>query len=375
MRFSDISGLDELKASLIAGAKRGSVAHAQLFLGRPGSANLALALAYATYLNCTDDDPADACGQCPSCQRFAKLEHPDLTFVYPVATTQKVKKAKDAVSTAFLPEWREFVAQNPYASLSDWSAHIGADNKQCSISKEESRNVVRALALKAFEAKFKIMLVWQPELMHPAASNAILKILEEPSGNTVFLLVANDANKLLSTITSRTQLVNVRPFDERETKANLVERFRLPEAKAAQVAPMAEGDLAAALRLANEVADGSAERFRDWMRACFKKAYDELAARADSFQELPKEEQKSLLRYGLSMFREAAAFRFAGEELLRLEDETAAFVKNFSKVVNERNLPRLAELFTEATYHLERNANPRIVFLDLSIRVAKAFSK
>ncbi len=377
MRFADIVGLDEAKHTLVRAIQTDHVAHAQLFLSNPGGGALALALAYATLVNCEarEPDSTDACGTCPSCYKFGKLLHPDLHFVFPTATTKKVAKREDAISQAFLPEWREFLLRGGglYASLSDWSAAVGAENKQCIIPVAEGRNIIRDLSLKAFEARYKIMLIWLPELMNVNAANAILKVLEEPPEQTLFLMASQSLDSMLPTILSRTQLVAVRPFADPEVKQFLVKEFALPETQAHDVAVLADGSLGEARRLAEGAVDTSQERFRDWMRLCFRMDVGALVKEADKFNGLDKEEQKGLLQYSLTTLRESLLFRYAGEQLLRLEASSLEFVRNFSKVLNERNADQIAQKLNEAYAHIERNASPRIVFLDLSLQVAQLF--
>lgn len=377
MQFADIIGLTEIKQTLVRAVQTGHVAHAQLFLSKPGGGALALALAYATLVNCENLTPesTDACGTCPTCHKFKKLAHPDLHFVFPTATTKKVAKREDAVSQAFLVEWRAFLLQGGglYAGLPNWAAAVGAENKQCIIPVAEGRNIIRDLSLKAFEANYKIMLIWLPELMNASAANAILKVLEEPPEQTLFLMVSQSLDSLLPTILSRTQLVAVRPFTDQEVKQYVVGAFGLPEAQAHSLAVLADGSLGEARRLSNGGADTSQERFRDWMRLCFRMDVGTLVKEADKFNALDKEEQKGLLLYGLTTLRESLIYQHAGEALLRLEADSLDFVRNFSKVLNDRNASSIAQKFSEAHAHIERNASPKMVFLDLSLQVAQLF--
>ena len=188
MTFADIPNQLAVKQLLRQSVQRNHVAHAQLFRGSEGGAALALALAYAQYLNCEGRaaEADDSCGTCPACFKTAKLAHPDLNFIVPVTTTKAV--SKDAVSQKFMADWRAFVLDNPYQGLNDWLQRIGAENKQGNISKEEAGQILKLVSLKAFEARYKIVIIWQPELMHPAAANAVLKLLEEPPPATIFCL-------------------------------------------------------------------------------------------------------------------------------------------------------------------------------------------
>ena len=200
MYFKEIIGHTKIKEALCTSAKNNHIPHAQLFLGQEGSPNLAFALAFANYIVCENKQDKEACGTCAACRKSNKFIHPDIHFIFPVATTKKV--TKDPVSSLFLSEWRAFLQENPYGNLKDWSDFLETENKQCQISKEESRTIIKDIYLKPFEASVKLFIIWLPERMHPSAANALLKILEEPPGETVFILVSNDQENLLPTILS-----------------------------------------------------------------------------------------------------------------------------------------------------------------------------
>lgn len=368
MLFKDIAGLDQTKESLIHAVGRGQIAHAQLFLGNEGSANLAMALAYATYINCENKKPDDACGQCASCIKINKLIHPDVHFVFPVATTKKV--TKDALSENFMPEWRLFVKENPYASLGDWLNYIGTENKQPNISAEESRQVIQRLSLKAYEATYKVLFIWLPEWMNTTSANALLKILEEPPPYTVFLLVSQSVDRLLTTILSRTQLIKIRDFTDQEIRQVLTEKLTVEEKRAGQIAYLCDGNLNEAFRLSKEIKNDNHTLFRDWMRLCFRASFTELVEWAEKFQKMGKESQKSFLHYGITMTREALVWSYQEKQLVRLEGEELAFVEGFSKVINPGKAEILYNQLNDSLYHLERNANPKIVFLDTSLSIA-----
>lgn len=377
MQFSQIIGLEDIKQALVSSIQQNHVAHAQLFLGKEGGANLAVAVAYATFLNCENRTPesTDSCATCPSCFKYNKLIHPDLHFIFPTATTKQFTKRDEAISGVFMKEWREFFIKNPYNSLKNWSSAFGAEGKQCIIPVEDGRNIIRNLALKAFEAEYKVLIIWLPELMNSNAANAILKILEEPPEKTVFLLVANSAENMLVTIQSRTQLVLIRPFHDEEIKAYLVGNMGASAERASQVAMLADGNLNEAYRLLNDTKDISQDTFRDWMRLCFRFDITSMIKEADKFNELEKEEQKSLLQYGISMLREAFIYKFGSESLVRADKQLLEFIKNFSTVLHENNVEILQDKLSKAYFHLERNANARILFLNLSLQIAEIFKK
>ncbi|SHI65588.1 DNA polymerase-3 subunit delta' [Hymenobacter daecheongensis DSM 21074] len=374
MRFSEIPNQAAVKQLLRQSVRRQHVAHAQLFRGAEGSAALALALAYATFLNCENRQPEaeDSCGKCASCQKTDKLIHPDLNFIVPVTTTKAV--AKEAVSSKFMAEWRGFVLENPYQGLNDWMQHIGAENKQGSISKEESLQLLKLVSLKAFEARFKIVIVWLPELMHPAAANAVLKLLEEPPADTIFLLVSFAPEQLLPTIISRVQPVVVRPYSENDLTAYLRDQHQVPEVKARQLAQLAEGNLGFAL--AARTAAGSSDNdyfafFVEWMRQCYGYKVDKLLSQSDEFQKLGRENQKEFLHYALGVLRKVLLFGIDAQFVPHLPAAEQPFVQGFSRFVHRRNADSLTTEINDAHYHIERNANPRMVFVDISLRIAE----
>ena len=368
MRFKDIGGLQEVKEKLVASVQNDHVAHAQLFLGRPGSPNLPMALAFTAYLNCERPVNGDSCGICPSCSKNDKYVHPDVHFVFPVSPTKNIT-GKEVVSTSFLKEWREFLDASPFGALPQWAAHYGGEDKEANISKEESRQVIKNLSLKAFEGKNKVMIIWLPEYMHPSAANGLLKILEEPPERTIFLLVSNNAERLLTTILSRTQVINIPNFSDQELALILKEKHQLGEDQARQFAHLANGDLNAALRLVNNVEDSGHQLFADWMRDCFKRDFTSLVRRSDEFHGMNKVAQKSLLLYGMNMMRESLVNQFA-PGLTRVDGKERTFIENFGKVMNEGKVGAINKLLNEAHFHLERNAGARMVFLDLSLQIA-----
>ena len=370
MLFKDIPNQAAVKQLLRQSVQRQHVAHAQLFRGQEGSAALALALAYAQYLNCEARAPGadDSCGHCPACTKTAKLAHPDLNFIVPVTTTKTV--AKDAVSSKFMAEWRTFVLDHPYQGLNDWMQHIGAENKQGNISKDEAVQILKLVSLKAFEARFKIVILWLPELMHPAAANAVLKLLEEPPPATIFLLVSHAPEQLLPTIISRVQPVVVRPFSENDITDYLHSHYKVPEAKARQVAQLAEGNLGAALASRDANADHDYfEFFVKWMRLSYSLKAADILKQSEEFQKRGRESQKEMLSYSLGLVRKVLLYGIDPKFVPHLPAGEQDFVTKFSKLVTPRNADLLTKELTDAHYHIERNANPRMVFVDSSLRL------
>ncbi len=372
MLFSNIIGLNESKEHLIKAINSGHVAHAQLFMGKEGTANLALALAYATYLNCENRQENDACGTCPSCRKMINGVHPDVHFTFPnysVASKDKEKHAAEVKAS-----WRTFLKENPYRNLSDWSNYIEAENKQCIISVDEGREIIKGITLKAFESEFKIVLIWLPELMNQSAANSILKVLEEPPEKTIFLLVTNDKDKNLTTILSRCQLVNIPRFSDEEIGGYLKNR-NVDEEMIQKAISLADGNLNLAIKLSEDLSDSSHELFRNWMRACFSRSLNDLVEMADTFQTFSKENQKALFQYGINIMRELLLFHSQTDSLKRLLDDEKKFVDGFAKVVTIDKVPLISDMLGEASYHVERNASPKITFMNLSLQLTQVLKK
>ncbi|MDH5476185.1 MAG: DNA polymerase III subunit delta [Cyclobacteriaceae bacterium] len=370
MLFKDIPGLEEIKTQLIQAVKNNQIAHAQLFLSKNGGANLPLALAYASYINCEQPLENDSCGSCASCSKNDKIIHPDVHFVYPVSSTKNIT-GKDVISTNFLKEWRDFLLNNPYGNVNQWTMAFGGENKQVNISKEESRQIIKRLSLKAFEGKYKVMIIWLPEYMNGASANAILKILEEPPERTIFLLVCNDDEQLLTTILSRTQIVKIRQFDDNEMMQLLIEQLEVDATKAERLAHLADGDLDEAMILIEGSEEDNHDLFRSWMRLCFTHDFTNMVEMAETFHKSGKVVQRSLLQYGLSMMRESLLATAGATEMHRIQGEEEKFIENFSKVMTFEKVENFNNLINDALYHLERNANAKITFMNLSLQIAR----
>ena len=372
MLFQHIIGHDTTKQALIRAVQQNHVAHALLFDGPAGGAGLALALAFATFVNCEDQQANDACGRCASCAKMNKLVHPDIHHIFPLPRTPK---ENEDLLGELTPQWRSFVAQNPYQTLPDWLAHINATNNQQGIIPiKESRSIIKKLSLKSFEGEYKIMLLWQPELLNPQSANALLKILEEPPEKTLFLLISNQSEKLLTTIISRTQRVAVRAFSDAEVVAHLLQKG-IPEKRAQQVAYLSEGNMSVAAHLATETDDNRHEWFTDWMRTAYKRDLTKLVKMADDFDAFSKEKQKGLFDYSLNLFRDLFLWQNGGQDLLRLPAEELNFVENFGKAISAEAIELLVQEVSEAYYHLERNARAKILFLDLSLTAARCLRR
>ena len=266
MQFKDIAGQSELKSTLIQTVKEQRVSHAQLFLGREGSGNLAMAIAYAQYISCGNKTGNDSCGTCPSCIKYNKLIHPDLHFAVPIA--KRKDEEKSVITENILGEWREAVLENPYLNLFQWMEALQVENKQLIINARECDEIIKKLSFKPFESEYKVMIVWMPEKLFHAAAPKLLKILEEPSPKTLFILVAENYEMILPTILSRTQLVKFPKIKDEDISAGLMEKFHLQPAQASAISHLVDGNYNEAIHLAKEAKDESFnhKNFLPWMR-------------------------------------------------------------------------------------------------------------
>jgi DNA polymerase-3 subunit delta' len=379
MQFAAIPGLPETKEKLLNAVKLNHLAHALLFHGPEGSANLTLALALASYLYCEQKSETDSCGICGSCQRMNKLILPDLNFAFPVVASSKEDDGDDDgkdEKTDLLGNWRKFVLGQPYGNVHDFIYFNGFEKKQLNITKAAARKMIQTLSLMSFEGGYKIMLIWAPEFLHPSAANALLKIIEEPPAKTLFLLVTSQADQLLTTILSRTQKILVRAFSDEEVSNHLVETGKCEAKAAAQIAMLADGNLRAAYLLIDQVEDQTVRQLRDWFRLCATKNLKELFLLSEDFHKADKESQKSLMLAGLNVTREILLKNLDLDHLLRTTDEDRTFINNISKkMLTEDHAEKLYQTFNAAHYHLERNGNAKMIFTDLSMEILLMMSK
>jgi len=373
MKFSSIPGLTETKQLLIDAVRGNHTAHAQLFVGTEGALNLPLALAFATYLHCENKGEHDACGTCAACSKNLKYIHPDTHFVFPLSNV-KNDKDEDRFKAEITKSWRSFLQEQPFGNLNDWTNYYGGEDKQALISREESREIIKTLSLKPFESPVKVMIIWQPELMHPSAANGILKILEEPAPHTYFILVSNAADRLLPTIISRTQIVTVPLLHDEEVEQYLVENLAVESSKAGKIVQLAEGNLNLAQTLIDSPEDDNTKRFTEWMRACYRRSYGSLVAMADSYHDLDKLSQKNMMAYSMNMMRESLLAASSATEMNRVRGEELKFVQDFSKVMTLEKIEKSVTLLNDATYHLERNGSAKMIFLDLSLKISSTIN-
>jgi DNA polymerase III subunit delta' len=372
MNFSGIPGQKDIKTKLLRSVREERVSHAQLFSGSEGCGSMALALAYARYVSCENRTESDSCGSCKSCVKYEKLIHPDLHFVFPVI---KGKKASDPVSDNYLEEWREFVKRSPYFTLNNWMDSIEVGNAQGMIFASEASEIIKKLSLKTFESDFKIMIIWLPEKMHQATANKLLKMIEEPPEKTLFLLVSDEPDKVIPTIVSRCQLVKVPSFRNDDIKKYILNRFSMPEEKAADISRVSNGNITRAIELCEneDSSHANLERFKSLMRFAWKRDINSIIIWADEISATGREAQKNFISFSMRILRENLMLSLGQlkNNLVYLTGEEATFSKNFHPFINQNNIYPLTEEFNLVYSHIESNGNAKIIFLDLALKVTR----
>lgn len=382
MLFREIIGQESTKQQLRQSVREGRIPHAQLFSGISGIGKLQLALAYAQYLNCPHRTEEDSCGTCPTCLQFEKLQHPDLHFVFPIV-------GSDETCDNFLEPWREIILNKHYFDLEDWHTALGVETKQSMIYEKESGEILRKLSLKSYGDGYKVMIIWQPEKMNTTTANKLLKLLEEPPAQTVFLLVSEHPEALLATIQSRVQTIRI-PRLETETIAQALQQRGISATKATDMARIANGSYLAALKKADESNENQQE-LRDFI-ALFRDAYTVGVMRdpqkkyeslkrlrqwsldmADS--KVGRERQKHFLQYAQQQVRENYIRNMAQPELnYQMEDEREFSVK-FAPFIHNGNAEAIMNQLDLAERQIEQNGNAKMIFFDLCLQMIVLIKK
>ena len=369
MKFQEIIGHEHLKEHLVNTVHQNRVSHAQLFLGPEGSGSLALAIAYAQFVNCEDKQPQDSCGQCASCRKYEKLIHPDLHFSYPYYSSTEFP-----LSTDVIQDWRRALLQHPYLSFTAWREQLDAGNKQANIPIKEVHDIIKKLSLKAFEAEYKVLIIWLPEYLDKEG-NALLKLIEEPPAKTLFLLVAENSDKILNTIISRTQLVTIHKLQHREVVDYLTRMHSVDESTANEIALIADGNMQAATDLLQQgVENKSFDILVRWLRTIVTdNGLDLMAICEEELATLGRENQKNFLLYTQNIMRQIILMQQGLKDLVFLQQEERAFVEKFSTLFQFEQLSEAVGLLEKAHYGIERNGNAKILFLDLSLQLVLLF--
>ncbi|MCA6421330.1 MAG: DNA polymerase III subunit delta' [Flavobacterium sp.] len=381
MLFSEILGQEYIKNHLTKSALSGRIPHTQLFVGPEGCGTLAMAIAYAQFVLCNNSETENTGGNDSCNLKFQSLTHPDLHFVYPNVTNEDIKTKPK--SSDFIMDWREFVLHNPYGSLFDWYKHLGVQNKQGEIRVDDAQDILKSLALKSYEGGYKVMIVWMADKMNIAASNKLLKLLEEPPEKTLFILISESEEDIIQTIRSRCQVLHFGALPEIIISKALIERHQIDPASASKIAHQAQGNYNKALQiLNNETDDLPFEKwFVDWVRAAFRAkgnaaAIQDLISWSEEIAGLGREGQKQFLNYCIVMFRQAMLFNYQTNNLVYVEPTEEKFTwDKFAPFVNGNNINAIFSELSDAIYHIERNGNAKIILTDLSIKLTRLIHK
>ena len=383
MQFQSIAGQKETKEQLVQMVQHNRLSHALLFLGKEGSGALQLALAFAQYIVCDPLPPeadlfavpepktqnpkpkTDSCGICPACKKANELIHPDIHFSYPVITK---KPGEKPISTDFIKEWREFIVTNPYGNVYDWLQFIGAENKQGNITAHECMDIIRKLNLKSFESEYKILIMWMPEFLGKEG-NKLLKLIEEPPPNTLFILVAENEDLILPTILSRTQLVKIPMLSNLEVEASLELNAGVAMEKAQQVAAVAGGNYREALQLLQHADDDWELMLREWLNAIIRTGPLAQVKWIDETAKLGREKQKQFLKYFIHLLEEAVRLRVMESMDNGQRSTTTDFALRLNKLCDISQQEAIITELDKASYYIERNANAKMLFHALSIRL------
>ena len=392
MLFTDVIGQNEVKQHLAEMVQSNRLSHALLFLGKQGSGALPLALGFAQFLVCEKvngksasnkqsaslfivEEPVvqlktpiaftDSCGKCSACTKARQLIHPDIHFSYPVISKKSGEKPKSA---DFITEWREFIQQNPYGNVYDWLQFIGAENKQGNITAEECSDIIRQLSLKSFESEYKILIMWMPEYLGKEG-NKLLKLIEEPPSNTLFILVAESEEQILQTILSRTQLVKIPLLENGEVENALIERNQTAPEQARHAAAIALGDYREALQVLQHADEDWLGLLREWMNVTLKENQPGQVKWVEEASKLGLEKQKQFFRYYNHLLEQCVRLRILGNESHTLSANEADFAKRLNKIAGVTQQQAILTELDKASYYIERNANPKILFHALTIKI------
>ena len=361
MQFKDVIGQGTAKVELLRSLRSGRLPHAQLFIGPEGCGKLGLAMACAQYLQCEQPGEDDSCGVCGNCLRAGQFVHPDIHFTFPVV-------GSNAKSSDFLDQWRSVLKESPYFSINDWLQRLGAENRQGNITAEECLQIVKTFSLRVFEGKYKVWLLWMPEFLGKEG-NRLLKLIEEPEPNTVFFLIGEQTDRILNTILSRCQLYRIPPLSDDEVSSGLIENEGLDRGKADEIALLSDGNYRDALQLAQSGETNSAENFLEWMRLCFQGKISKLHPWIDSFAGIGRENQKQFFRYALHFSSALLRIKGGDDQRLRLGSREAESARKIGSILSDEALFQMATRFNEGILLIERNVNPRILLMDISLHI------
>jgi DNA polymerase-3 subunit delta' len=366
MLFSDVTGQATAKSGLINLYNTGHLPHALLFTGKEGTGGLPLVIAFAQYIFCEQKNELDACGQCPGCVKVAKLAHPDLHFTFPAIAP---KPGTKPLSRLFIQEFREFIAQNPYGTTYDWLQFINAENKQGNIPAEECREMIERLNMKSYESGYKIQIIWRPEYLGKEG-NILLKLIEEPPADTLIFMVAEEPEKMLATILSRTQQVRLLPLTTTEIADALINKRQVDARKAAQVAQLADGSYTYALELLQHAGNDMLPEIKEWFESIMGNNGMAINKWVEDMAKLGREQQKNFLQFAQQLLGHALRIGLIPAYEPPLPADELSFTRNLAqKGFTPQAFRLMNDSISKTIYHIERNAHSKTQLLYLSIQM------
>ena len=359
MKLSEVIGQEEVKDRLLQMVSEDRLPHAIMLCGPQGVGKLALAVGFASYLLGEDN------------AMVRKLEHPDLHFTYPTIKLPSMGADHKPVSDDFAREWHELIVQGPYFSIDQWLTAMGAENQQAIITAGESDELVRKLSLKSSQGGYKVSVVWLPERMNIECANKILKLLEEPPSQTLFIMVCQEPDRLLETIRSRVQRIDVKKIADEDVEQALIQRRGLSADMAHRIARMANGNWLKALEMLS--ADSENELFLDMfqtlMRLAYQRKVKDLKAWSERMASMGREREKRFLEYFLRLIRENFMYNFRQPDIVYMTQREEDFARNFARFINEANILPISDLANRAIRDIGQNANGKIVFFDFALQM------
>jgi len=370
MQFKDVIGQESTKQKLIQAVVEDRIPHAQLLVGPPGNGKLALAVAFAQYINCSHKTENDSCGECSSCRKYTKIIHPDLHFTIPVIKTAAIDKP---TSSDYMTKWRTYFLENPYPQYEKWMQLIADENKQGAIYVDEARDLIHKLNQKSYEAEYKVSIIWLPETMNITCANKILKILEEPPEKTLFILISEAEERLLSTIQSRCQFIRVPKIRDEDLQAALAPMMASTNSNPAIIARLSRGNYFLALELMqnDEIRKFNFLQFTSIMRNGYGRKLQEILAWSEEMAGIGRVRQMNLLKYCGELLRENFLHNLKEPDLIYLDDQELEFSKKFAPFINEKNVIYLFREFESAYKDIAMNGNAKLIFTDLGLKVSK----
>ncbi|MEZ4771796.1 MAG: DNA polymerase III subunit delta' [Bacteroidia bacterium] len=367
MKFSEVIGQEAAKTKVLEAIANNRLAHALMLTGPSGVGKLAMATAIAQYVNCLQPSDGDSCGQCTNCVKIKKGIHPDVRYILPIIS--KTEGGRTWLTEDYFAPFRETFFEDPYMSFSQWQRMLDGENKQLFISVHEIRELKRKIYLKAFEAPYKVVIVWNTEVLHQSAANAFLKLLEEPPDKTLLILTSSDPGRLLITINSRCQRIALSRIAREDIQQYLTGKKGMEPTAAAELAGIAEGSIGNALEFMSDSSQTLSDTYVEWLRAAYSGNYEKISGQLEKIYKESKEFQKLFLEVSVRKMRDSLLFHLGKEEIAPVTESEKEFHQKFGQVVSPEKVEKITEEIEKSRRQISGNANPQLVFTALSLRM------